>query len=941
MELSTVCHGHFAGKNRAYLLLTLIAAGLLGNYFKFPIFLNIDFLFGSIFALLALQFCGLRLGITAAAIIASYTYTLWNHPYTIIILTAEVLIVGLLMERRKIGMVLADTLYWLFIGMPLVYLFYHVVMLVPASSTHIVMIKQAMNGIANALIARLLFTAYLLRTRQSLISFREIIYNLLAFFVLFPALILLGINSRSDFNNTDQRIRSSLQEDITRDEQRLQTWIRNRKSAIINLAAMASTRPPQQMQPYLELARQSDLNFIRIGLQDQTATTTAYTPLVDELGKRTIGTNYADRPFIPTLRQTLKPMLSEVSQSRIGLPKPRVLLLAPVVNHGTYAGFVAGILSLDQLRDHLDKSTAQNAKLYTLIDKNNNVIMSNRPDQQVMTPFTRLAGKLTRVDAQISQWIPQLPPNTPISERWQKSYYVMEAEVGDLAEWKLILEQPIAPFQNALYKEFTGSLTVLFAILLGSLALAELLSRRANIALEQLLTITKDLPARMASTAPDISWPESRITETNQLIANFQVTSDSLASQYREVQQSNEQLEFRVQERTAAVDEINAALLAELRERKLIELALGKSEKRFRRMIESSPNLVMMHCAGKFTYLNPKAMATFGANTSDQLLDTPVMERVHPDYRALERERIKAITELGSQASTFEEQLLRLDNSAFYASVTAMPFEMDGDSAVLIIAVDISTRKQVEKALLELNDTLEQQVASRTKELEATNKDLASFSYSISHELRAPIARLEGFSRILTECVATAETANLQHYAERIGFSSRRLMTVVDSLLLMNRIPRLQLQRESVDLSALSREICQELQEDCTSQHFLVEIVPNLLVQGDRTMLQVCMQNLLGNAFKYSMKVTDPAIIVGVTGQDHRPVYFVRDNGAGFDMAFVSKLFQPFSRLHNDHEFEGTGIGLATAQKIIEKHSGQIWADARPGSGATFFFTLG
>jgi PAS domain S-box-containing protein len=478
-------------------------------------------------------------------------------------------------------------------------------------------------------------------------------------------------------------------------------------------------------------------------------------------------------------------------------------------------------------------------------------------------------------------------------------------------------------------------------ILLGSLALTELLSRRANITLEQLLTITKDLPARMASTTPNIGWPDSCITETNQLIANFQVTTDSLASQFREIQQINEQLELRVLERTANLDVLNVKLLSELANSKLIEDELRKSEERFRKMIESSPNLVMIHSAGIFTYLNSTAMATFGADSRDKLLNTPVMERVHPDYRTLEQERIKAISEQGSQASTTELQLLRLDNSLFYASVTAMPFEMDGNPAVLAIAVDTSARKQVEKALLELNDTLEQQVASRTKELEDTNKDLASFSYSISHELRAPIARLEGFSRILMECVANAETDNLQHYAERIGFSSRRLMAVVDSLLLMNRIPRLELQRESVDLSAMSREICLELQEDCTRRHFQVDITPNMMVQGDRTMVQVCMQNLLGNAFKYSMNIANPAIIVGVTAQDNRLVYFVRDNGAGFNMAFVSKLFQPFSRLHNDHEFEGNGIGLATAQKIIEKHGGQIWADGSPGAGATFFFTLG
>ncbi|MEI7431854.1 MAG: hypothetical protein WCL27_15495, partial [Betaproteobacteria bacterium] len=192
------------------LLLALIATGLAGNYFKYPIFLNIDFLFGSIFALLALQFLGLGRGILAAALIASYTYVLWNHPYAIIIMTAEVAVVGWLKERRKLELVLADTLYWLVIGLPLVYLFYHHFMDVPLSSTFITMTKQAINGIANALLARLIFTGFAMQSRTSLISFKEIIYNLLAFFVLCPSLIMLTAGSRTDFNETDASIRRSL-----------------------------------------------------------------------------------------------------------------------------------------------------------------------------------------------------------------------------------------------------------------------------------------------------------------------------------------------------------------------------------------------------------------------------------------------------------------------------------------------------------------------------------------------------------------------------------------------------------------------------------------------------------------------------------------------------------------------------------------------------------
>ncbi|NTW98555.1 MAG: response regulator [Geobacteraceae bacterium] len=532
------------------LLIALVAAGLAGNYFKYPIFLNIDFLFGSIFAMLVLQFFGFGRGIVASAIIASYTYILWNHPYAIIIMTAEVVVVGWLFERRKMGMVLADMLYWLIIGMPLVYLFYHGVMHSPPSSAYLTMAKQAINGIANALVARLIFTGYVLRTRSTRISYREIICNLLAFFVLCPTLILLAIGGRTDYAETDATIRTSLLQDSSRDGNRLETWVVNRKTSIIRMAENAVTKTPQQLQPYLEHTKKSDINFLRVGLLNKEAITTAYFPLVDELGQNNIGKDFADRPYIPKLRQALKPMLSEVVMGRIGTPKPMVAMLAPVVIKGEYGGYVIGILSLDQINEYLIESTKHNAKIFTLIDKNGKVIMTNRTDQKVMTPFARPQGTLKLLDTNISQWIPKLPPNTPASERWKKSYYVTEVTIGDLAEWKLILEQPIAPFQKALFENYSGKLLILLMILLVALGLAELLSRMIVVTMRQIGTLTHDLPVRIATDNRGIVWPESGIAEAHQLINNFRESADSLAAQFYEIRQINESLEQRVVERT-------------------------------------------------------------------------------------------------------------------------------------------------------------------------------------------------------------------------------------------------------------------------------------------------------------------------------------------------------------------------------------------------------
>ncbi len=493
------------------LFLALVTAGLAGNYFKYPIFLNIDFLFGSIFAMLALQFFRLGRGIIAAAVIAGYTYILWNHPYAIIILTAEVAFVGLLMNRRKMGMVLADALYWLVIGMPLVYLFYHICMNVPPSSTYITMTKQALNGIANALTARLVFTGIVLRSRSALISYREIIYNLLTAFVLFPALVVLAISSHGDFKETDRNIRLGLMQNSQRMNHYVVTWIKNRKLSVINLANIAVSKTPQQMQPYLELVRNSDANYPKMGLLDKTATITAYSPLVDELGKSTIGLSAADRPYLPILKKELKPMLSEVLIGRVGTPKPRVFMLAPVVIRGEFGGYIVGVLSLDQIREQLEKSLSYNAMFYTLLDRNGGVIMTNRTDQKVLSPFVRDKGEFKPVDTIISQWTPKLPNNIPMSERWKKSFYVAETAIGDLAEWKLILEQPVAPFQKALFDKYTARLLILFMILLGALIIAEMLSRRIIYSIETLSRITLDIPAKLAKADVPIIWPETAI----------------------------------------------------------------------------------------------------------------------------------------------------------------------------------------------------------------------------------------------------------------------------------------------------------------------------------------------------------------------------------------------------------------------------------------------
>ena len=674
-----------ASKQIPRLLVALIFAGLAGNYFKYPIFLNLDFLFGSVFALLALQFLGSRQGVLAAAIISCATYFVWNHPYAIVIQTAEVFVVGRLMSRRKMGMVLADALYWLIIGMPLVYLFYYVIMHSTLSSAYITMTKQAVNGISNALAARLLFTIHTLRSRKSMISYREILYNLFTFFVLCPTLLLLAIGSRADSRETDQRICKILLQEAGDKSHRLETWLADRKNAAASLAQLAVSRSPQAMQPFLEHTSRSDANFLRMGIQDKEATIVAYFPLVDELGQSNLGKKFADRPYYPILKQTLKPMLSEAVMGRIGTPKPFVAMLAPVVIRGAYGGCITAILNLDKVLDYLD-SSAGNGTLFTLLDKNGNVIMTNRPDQKAMTAFVRANGAFNSINSTIRQWTPTLPPNTPTSERWKKSFYVIETPIGSFSEWKLILEQPVAPYQKLLYDSYTGKLILLFLVLLVALGLAEFLSRRFIATFEKLSRITRNLSAKLASGDSEIDWPASGIKEANHLISNFKQMADSLSAQFFKTRQINESLEQRVEERTRQLID------------KTVELNL---------ILENAPIGIAKMVNRNFLWVNRMVEELMAYPKAE--LESESIRKLYPSEEAFERfgQEAAPILAQGLVVESIQE-LVRKDGVHILTRYIGKSLDpLDPSAGVIWLVEDITKRKLSEEALQHSNAFLD------------------------------------------------------------------------------------------------------------------------------------------------------------------------------------------------------------------------------------------
>ena len=244
------------------------------------------------------------------------------------------------------------------------------------------------------------------------------------------------------------------------------------------------------------------------------------------------------------------------------------------------------------------------------------------------------------------------------------------------------------------------------------------------------------------------------------------------------------------------------------------------------------------------------------------------------------------------------------------------------------------------RQLTETNEELEIRVEQRTRELEASNQELEAFSYSVSHDLRAPLRTIDGFSLALEEDFGDRLDAQGKDYISRVRNGVQRMGTLIDSLLQLSRVTRSDVQRERVDLSQLATLVFREIQMGEPEREVNWIAQPGVMAEADPRLMRIAFENLIGNALKFTARTPDATITFGSSSQDGKIVYFLRDNGAGFDMTYVDRLFTAFQRLHGERDFKGSGIGLATVSRIIRRHHGSIWAEGEPGKGATFFFTL-
>lgn len=379
----------------------------------------------------------------------------------------------------------------------------------------------------------------------------------------------------------------------------------------------------------------------------------------------------------------------------------------------------------------------------------------------------------------------------------------------------------------------------------------------------------------------------------------------------------------------------------DISDRKQIEADLQQSNSILRTVVDSTTDAIFMKdLQSRYVFINSAGANAVGKPVEDIVGkdDTGIF----PDDIALpimENER-RLIASGGNQ--TYEDLVSKRGELRTFLAVKTLCRNKQGKViGVVGIARDITDRKHAEQQIKELNQDLERRVAERTKQLEAANKELEAFSYSVSHDLRAPLRSIDGFSLALAERYVEQLDDKGKHYLQRVRAASQRMGELIDDLLHLSRVTRSEMQCQTVDLSAMVQAIAADLQQTEPERQVEFSYAPEVVVQGDPRLLRVVFENLLNNAWKFTAKKLHPKIEFGTTPQsDGTIAYYVSDNGAGFDMTYANNLFGAFQRLHTIDEFPGTGIGLATVKRIIHRHGGRVWAEGLVEQGATFYFTL-
>ncbi|HJV34923.1 PAS domain S-box protein [Geomonas sp.] len=957
------------GRDIAFSVL-LGLAGFLGNWYRLPLFFNIDFLFGSFFVMVAIARYGVPGGVTAGLIAGSCSYLLWNHPWAIVIFTAEALFVAVLNRRRSGDLITLDTIYWLLLGMPMAWFFYHTVMGVGREATLLVALKQSVNGIFNAMLATIVLLAlprWRSGGRQALLPFRQIIFIAMVSLALIQAFCYLMVDIRTTLSREEVAVHERVLSVSVAARDLLNDWITSNHQQIIALSRMVgdpARTPFAEMEKQVELLTRGNPYLLRAGVLDSEAVSVAFFPLIDELGRSSLGVDASDRPYLPLLRKTLKPMVGEVVISKIGEPRPILPLLAPIVIDGRYRGYCIGAVDLDRLAGHLRILVERRFTDITVLDRNGRVIVSSSKRHTPMQLFGRPAGgEVRNVGDGIYHWIPRPEKNIALLQRWRDSAFVKEVVLPGESPLKIVVEGSMVPYLATLTAVSTEDLLLLLGAIVITLLVSLLLSKQFVISLQHLAVTSTHLPLAIAENQTP-EWPRSSIREVSSLIGNFKEMAAALSAHIQSLNELNQQLEGRVEQRTKE---------------------LRKSEERYSRLVNTaSEGIWVIDKRHRTTFAN-RRLAQMLACTVEEMEGRLVEEFVPADFGAEMAGHLECRRR--GIAEQYEVRMNRKDGSEIWMWMSAAPlFDEEGEFyGSFAMCMDVTEQKGLREELQRANELLTQRVAERTEELEKTigvlqeeiqertrlgealeaetrerlaaqavlhENELLLLQQSrlaamgemignIAHQWRQPLNLLGLLAQELPMAYEHGHFSAeyLEENVERMLDTIQYMSKTIDDFRYFAQPSRVKVDFRLLETVEKTKSLlegalkAQRIEMQVQADHDpVVHGYPN---QFSQVLLNIIMN--ARDAFT-SHPVNDPVIRIELEEQEGRSVMTITDNAGGIPEAVMERIFDPYFTTKGPDK--GTGVGLFMSKMIIQKMGGTLSAD-NVEDGARFRIELG
>lgn len=883
--------------------LLLAALGYIGNYLALPVAYGVSFIFGSIFSIIAIVLLGVSWGVLVAIFAASYTFILWNHPYAIFIFAMEALWIGYALRRGNTNLVFIDALYWLSLGSISVVVFYGGVMELGRQSVLMIVLKQSINGLFNALIASLVLYIPMIRKHArftfSTYTYKNMIFNVIAVFLMVPTLSLLLFDNYREKLALNKDAAIKVQTETQQLNNEISQWIGSYLRAVKNISELPEElglHPSQALQ--MQLARIAELfpDFINVYLANKEATTVGFHPHINSKNESTIGLNFFDRSYFLKMAKLGEPVVSDVFMGRGGTSKPIITLSIPVMKENTLSHFALGAVDLKQIQQKLTLHAQKYSQRVTLIDSNEKVIISSDDTRQPMQGLSVLMDKGVETNIEnVFLHVPNKTKNISVMKIWKGSSYFTNTKI-EKTNWSLLVEYPLSSMQSSLYESAIIGLLAVAILFIPLLFIALTLSNLLTRPLQKLATISADLPNQMES-GNEIKWPDSSISEVDKLVVNFKNASNALAGKIGTL---NNRLSLATDSAGIGVWDYNVKDNVLIWDDWMYKV-YGTSKEEFSGAYDAWRN------------------------------------GLHPDDLSRCEAELQAALENKKEFNT-EFRVIWQNGEVHYLKANGqVQRDAQGNAERMIgINYDITDRKE---SFEKLQHALEKaKVANQAK---------SEFLANMSHEIRTPMNGVIGMINLLLR----TDLNQLQNkYAQTVKSSAESLLSIINDILDFSKVEAGKLQLEPIDFNfhQLIDEF-KSIMKFRTQEKGLSLICPvnsdeAFWLNADAGRIRQVMINIVGNAIKFTEQ-GEINISYELEPQSNNQTKLrveISDSGIGLSEEQQQLLFDRFSQADGSttRRYGGTGLGLAISKQLVELMNGEIGVKSQLGKGSTFWFTV-